>query len=353
MSDSPTFINGDTFGFDLSGNDRGNIQIKTEKYNKRQRPKKIMGTLRIPGTMPSRDKNLKPLSVPDDEEWKALLDASFEGGHLIALGFGGPDHAVNIVPMNKGANGCKGVWGQIEQCIGNHLSLAKATGGTIQIELTLTYPPDDPRIPCRVSGWIKRILVQGQVQNEVTINHAISPPTDCTFLKDEHMQLFNDIEQLAREKGSATLMASPERPNAPLDVVDYKNDPDSRELRIRIRKAHPALASYPLNGFRKKKKERARPQQRILLFLYNRYRNRRNKNIQSGILTAEDGQNLGLPLREWQGQYDHSRARKYDGTNHYGNLVLTHHRTNNLRGADGTLSRNTRARQKPHRFQPY
>ncbi|XXY17974.1 hypothetical protein WME88_58070 [Sorangium sp. So ce216] len=86
------------------------------------------------------------------------------------------------------------------------------------------------------------------------------------------------------------------------------------------------------------------------MLLYNRYRNLTSKHFKSAILTAEDTENLGFILREWQAQHDHTKARAHNGSNHYRNLVLTHHRANNRKGSGGALRLRKRVIVKPRRF---
>lgn len=353
MADAPTNTAGNKHFFDLTPAGRGNVVIDVEgvpDFPGRVRPVHVQATV-VQCRSPARDTTLLPAAV-DDEEWDQLKELSFEAGHIVALQFGGPDHPVNLAPMNKGANSASGLWGQIEQKMRHYVgNLAGGhPGGHLQVNLHLYYNSLEPRIPDQVFGSLVHVVGTAQTPVE-WINHAISPPRERTdYVSKEVCDLFRDIEAASDAKGYDTLRRTHESPNAPLDVVDYKTDPLSIALRKRIRAAHPLLATYPVDGFRKGPGEKVKPEQRILLLLYNRYRNLKNKNIQSACLSAEDKQNLGFILREWQAQHDHTKPRANGGTNRYRNLVLTHHRANNLKGANGALRIRKRVSVKTRRL---
>ncbi|XXY17975.1 hypothetical protein WME88_58075 [Sorangium sp. So ce216] len=253
MADVPTQIVGDSYTFDLTAAGRGAITIEVEGvpgYLGRKRPRRAHGTV-VLVRPPARDLRLVPAAV-EDEEWTQLKEMSFEGGHIVGLNFGGPDHEMNLAPMNKGANLASGLWGQIEWHIKSH-SKGLVGGAHLEVDLTLFYTSEEPRIPSRVSGSIESVAgVAGARTTLLKINSSISPPLERTnYLTKDTVALFRDIEQAAQAKGFGTLERTPETPNAPLDVIDYKNDPVSVALRTRIRQAHPELATYPVDGFRK------------------------------------------------------------------------------------------------------
>ncbi|MEO5930892.1 MAG: HNH endonuclease domain-containing protein, partial [Candidatus Kapaibacterium sp.] len=261
-----------------------------------------------------------------------------EGGHLIGLGLGGPDHPCNIAPMTKGSNCGSGTWGEIEQQI---RTIIKLGGGATTVDLTITYDDSlDPRIPARVKGTIT-----GGVST--TINKALRAPNDITNIITPNLKgIFSDIKELAQD-----LNIDDSNPHARLDVVDRIRHQDQnvivrvQNIRNRIRRI-PILASYPSSGIAPKtKKGRVLPVQRILMMLHNRYLN-------GGLLMAEDTHNLGLMMREWQAQADHIRPYARSKDSSYKNLRLLHHRTNNKRGAGarGAGGMQKRVRKAPNRL---
>lgn len=307
-----------------------------------QRPTRVHGGVAVIKPSPPRDKSLLPLAVPDDEMWTGYKESSFEGGHIIGLALGGPDHAANIAPMTKGSNCGSGTWGQIETEIKTMIRLAN--GGAVTVDFTLSYNDAvDPRVPARVAGAING---GGLVMK---VNHAIATPHDLTnILTPKLKTLFSDIKQLSSDVG-----IDDSNPHARLDVIDRTRNLDQgtlnrvQNIRDRIRTI-PILASYPSSGIGPKmKKGRVLPVQRILMLLHNRYLN-------DGLLMAEDTHNLGLMMREWQAQVDHIRPYARSKDSSYKNLRLLHHRTNNKRGMKGVNSggRQKRVRRAPTRFSP-
>ena len=143
-----------------------------------QRPTRVHGGVAVIKPSPPRDKSLLPLAVPDDEMWTGYKESSFEGGHIIGLALGGPDHAANIAPMTKGSNCGSGTWGQIETEIKTMIRLAN--GGAVTVDFTLSYNDAvDPRVPARVAGAING---GGLVMK---VNHAIATPHDLTNILTE------------------------------------------------------------------------------------------------------------------------------------------------------------------------
>ncbi|MDB5034117.1 MAG: hypothetical protein JWQ98_1358 [Chlorobi bacterium] len=303
------------------------------------RPTRVRGGVVIIKPSPHRDTSLLPLSVQDDELWGNYKEGSFEGGHIIGLALGGPDHPCNIAPMSKGSNCGSGTWGQIEQQIRTIIGM---NGGTASVDLVLSYDNNlDPRIPARVNGTIRGGF------NATTVNTALRPPNDVTNILTPNIKgIFSDIKELAED-----LNIEDTNPHARLDVVDRIRHQDQniitrvQNIRTRLRRI-PILATYPSGGIGpKQKKGRVLPVQRILMMLHNRYLN-------DGLLMAEDTYNLGLMLREWQTQADHIRPYARSKDSSYKNLRLLHHRTNNKRGARarGAGGQQKRVRKAPIRF---
>lgn len=356
MADNYTNNHGTVYQFDLRVGGRGNVFIEIETIPHPSfgghRPKKVWGQpVLIPS--PGRDTSLLPIAMDDDDEaWSNLKEASFEGGHLVALNFGGPDHPYNIAPMTKGANSASGTWGAVEKAVKTELN-ALTMGQTVYLEFDIGYDNAvDPRIPSRIKGFVERRAGGHAAGPRNPINTYIGPPNDQTnCLTKPMITFFRDMEIEADNTGYATLLSTPQAPNAPLDVIDYKRSAASINLRTRLRNLHPLFATYPVNGIRKAKGKSVDSMQRYLMMFYNRFRNLRGP-LKSAMLTAEDEYNLGLALREWQGQYDHTKPKSRGGKNTYGNLVFTHHRVNNKRGAGGTGLRYQfkRVRRKPMRF---
>lgn len=355
MPDNYTDNVGTVYRFDLRAAGRGLIFIEVEAIPHPSfggyRPKRVWGKpTRTP--TPRRDARLIPTAV-DAEAWPNLKEASFEGGHLIALSYGGPDHPYNIVPMNKGANSASGTWGAIEKIIKAELS-ALTLGQVVHIEFDIGYDNSvDPRIPSRIKGFVQRKGGHAEGPRH-TISTYIAPPTDRTdCLTKPMIRFFRDVEAEATRTGYATLVATPKTPNAPLDVIDYRRAPNSIILRTRLRQLHPLFATYPTQGIRKVNGKSVDSMQRYLMMFYNRYRNFRGP-MRSATLNAEDEHNLGLPIKEWKAQYDHIKPKSRGGKNTYGNLMLTHHRVNNKRGAGPTSRRHQfkRVRRMPVPFVP-
>lgn len=338
MADHSTAHLGSVYQFNLQASGRGNISIEVEDIPHPDfpgiRPKKLWGTAAVVHA-PARDASLFPVAV-DEDSWATLKEASFEGGHLIGLHYGGPDNQLNIAPMCKGANSGTGTWGAIEKALKAHLT-GLGFGQSVYVEVNIGYDNSvDPRIPCRVQGFVQTQVGGVGAGPKSVINTYIGPPSDQTnFVNKPVMNFFRDLEQEAAATGYGTLVATPRTPNAPLDVIDYKSKVGSQNLRGRLRNLHPLFANYPLNGFRKKPGLSVGKEQRLLMMLYNRYRNLKGV-MKASVLTAEDAENLGLMLPEWQAQYDHTKTKSSGGKNTYSNLVLTHHRVNNKRGAGGT-----------------
>ncbi len=296
-----------------------------------RRPTRIHGgAVLVP--FPGRDGTLRPCAIQDEETWNLYKENSFEGGHLLALSLGGPDHHFNIAPMNKGANGGSGVWGRIEGEIrrtikGSILQLA-------HIDIRISYSDMiDPTIPHRVKA---------QINGALYCDLEIRPPVDHTNIVGKNISaLFRDIEM---EAGTAGLVGTPEAPHTPLDVID-RNSVAAQALRDRIRTI-PILASYPRTGIKRKSyKGKPSKEQRLLMMLYNRYRNK-------GLLMAEDPLNLGFMLNEWRVQADHIKPYSKNGNRQYKNLRLLHHRTNNKRGAGNLTAagRIKRVSKPPNRY---
>lgn len=305
-----------------------------------QRPTRVRGGMAVIKPAPSRDSTLLPLAVQDDEMWTGYKESSFEGGHIIGLALGGPDHPANIAPMTKGSNCGSGTWGNLEREIKTMIRL----GGAVTVDLTLSYNDAvDPRVPARVAGSING---GGLV---TMVNHAIAAPHDLTnILTPKLKSIFSDIRQLSSDIG-----IDDSNPHARLDVIDRTRNLDQdtlnrvRDVRARIRTI-PILATYPSTGIGPKlKKGRVLPVQRVLLLLHNRYLN-------DGLLMAEDIHNLGLMMREWQAQVDHIRPYARSKDSSYKNLRLLHHRTNNKRGMKGINAggRQKRVRKAPNRYSP-
>jgi hypothetical protein len=346
-----------SYRFHLTGAGRSDVTITVVASpggGGAERPTRVTGTIQKPLLTPPRDKTLIPHSMNGDEDaWELLKEASFEGGHLVGLAFGGPDNEMNIAPMNKGANSGTGTWGAIERAMATQYA-ALAMGETLQIDVGLHYGgATDPRVPVRVSGSVWKQNAGGWPTATTQIDLQVQPPADRTNCLTPPLEtLCRDIYQAAAATGFATLVSTVDKPNAPLDVVDYKYNANSIALRVRIRAIHPLLADYPLHGIRKKGGYGVRPQQRLLALFFNRYRNKRGPQ-KTALLTAEDVDNLGLILREWEAQHDHTTPKAHGGSNHYSNLVLTHHRVNNRRGAVGNRYKKRRNRSAPVRFSPY
>lgn len=304
------------------------------------RPIRVSGGVAVIKPSPSRDSSLLPLAVQDEEMWMGYKESSFEGGHIIGLALGGPDHPANIAPMTKGSNCGSGTWGQIESEIKTMLRLGN--GGGVTVDLTLSYNDAvDPRVPARVAGAINGV---GLVMK---INHAIATPHDITnILTPKLKSIFSDIKDLSSDIG-----IEDSNPHARLDAIDRTRNLDQntldrvQDIRDRIRTI-PILATYPSNGIGPKmKKGRVLPIQRILMLLHNRYLN-------DGLLMAEDTHNLGLMMREWQAQVDHIRPYARSKDSSYKNLRLLHHRTNNKRGMKGVNlgGKQRRVRRAPNRL---
>jgi hypothetical protein len=271
------------------------------------------------GATPARDVSLRPLAVQDAEEWDAMKEASFEGGHLSALAFGGPDHPWNLIPLTKGSNGGRGTWGDIEAQV--VLRLGTLAGGSwVRIELDLSYSDvRSPVVPARVRGRVFVTNALGGVANAIAIDTAIREPADVLTLTPVISTLFRDIEAEASATYGITSTAA--SPSAALDAID-KPTAAAQLLRNRIRQV-VHLVDYPVGGVaRKGKTKQYLTVQRKLVFLYNRYRNK-------GLLMAEDEQNLGFIVREWQAQLDHIRPK---GGRYYKNFMVLHHRTNVKKG---------------------
>jgi hypothetical protein len=307
-----------------------------------RRPTRAYGGAIVVKPAPSRDSSLLPLAVQDADLWGGYKEGSFEGGHIIALGLGGPDHPCNIAPMSKGSNCGSGIWGKIEWEVKN---ISKQIGGgVVAIDLTLVYNDNlDPRIPERVRGSVGAGL--GMKMFDI----AIRPPNDVTnILTPKIKSIFSDIKELAEDLG-----VDDSNPHARLDVIDRVRHPQvailnrAQDIRDRIRLI-PILASYPSGGIGpKQKKGKVLPVQRLLMMLHNRYLN-------GGLLMAEDTHNLGLILREWQAQADHIRPYVRSKDSSYRNLRLMHHRTNNKRGAkgQGAGGQQKRISRPPNRYRP-
>ncbi len=298
------------------------------------RPTRVHGRSVIITPAPVRDRTLRPCAIQDQELWNNYKENSFEGGHLLALSLGGPDHHFNIVPMNKGANGGSGVWGRIESAIRQSIkgSVPKRT----DIDLRITYSDMiDPYIPHRVVAYIGGLL---------RFDLEIRPPSDSTNLMTRQIRrLFRDIRELAGDYG---MVPTSKRPHIPLDVIDFDDD-DSQDIRDRIRLI-PLLADYPRRGIDTTGSGRVVPVQRRLMMLHNRFNN-------DGLLMAEDPLNLGFMLNEWRVQADHILPYSQGGTREYRNLRLLHHRTNNRRGAGavGGGGKVKRVRRATMRYSPY
>lgn len=290
------------------------------------------------GATPARDVSLRPLAVQDAEEWEALKEASFEGGHMSALELGGPDHPWNLIPLTKGSNGGRGTWGEIEAQVISRLG-GLGVGSWVRIELDLSY--DDvrsPVAPARVRGRVFVTNALGGVASSITVDTAIREPPDTLTLTPKIEKLFRDIE--AEASGTYGITSTSTAPSAPLDALD-KPTAASQILRNRIRQVSH-LIDYPVGGVARKTTKTYLTVQRKVVFLYNRFRNK-------GLLMAEDEQNLGFIVREWQAQLDHIRPK---GGRYYKNFMVLHHRTNVKKGNRriGTGGRVARHRKAPIRY---
>ncbi len=330
--DYPDQIQGNRLTWNYSGGRSITIESEPAPGLGFQRPIRVTGGVIIVQYPPGRDRSLLPLAIQDEELWGNYKENSFEGGHIIGLALGGPDHSYNIAPMSKGANCGSGTWGVLEQELRTRIKNAGAAA--VAIDLTLSYNDSvDPHVPSRVKGSIGGISC---------VNAELRPPSDRTnIIGTELKQLFRSIQQEAEQSG---IFSTSESPHAPLDIVD-RNGPVSQGFRNRIRRI-PILAKYPSGGIKKKsQKGKASTEQRLLMMLYNRFRN-------GGLLMAEDPDNLGFILNEWRVQADHIRPYSKSGNRQYRNFRLLHHRTNNRRGAGGiaTGGRHVRVRKAPLRF---